>query len=220
MSESKYLNYNGLLTYTNYVKDFVNSKIVYLDDKSQIPENPVEGILYVIGSSILSHEELLFPTFSNNTLIANSIDTQIYDGKRIAIWVDQAINSADGKSLIINFQGGGSHNARIYFRPGTQLTNEYTSGLIKLIYLKNVSYGGTLHTGWFCDSEAYSYNKVTNTTTSSKYYLTGSTSSTPVTSQLVKRSTIYVDADGHLYDNGNQIPSVPIDQLIIQTLEW
>lgn len=190
MPESKFLNYAGLQTYTNYVKNYVNSK-----------------------------EELLFPTFSNNTLTATTIDAQIYHGKKVVIWVNQSISSSQGKSLTLNFSGGGSKNSRIYFRPGKQLTNEYDSGPIKLIYLENVSFGSVSYSGWFCDADIY--DKVTDTMTNSKYYLTGSTSSTPTTGGLVKRSTIYVDTDGHLYDNGYQIPSEPIDPiLILANLEW
>lgn len=220
MSELKYLDYNGLLTYTDHVKDFVNSKIVYLEDESQIPDPPVEGTLYVIGSNVLLDEELLFATVSGNTLTANSIDTQVHNGKRVAVWVDHNINSTSGKTLTLNFNEGDPHTASIYFRPGTQLTNEYTSGPIRLTYLENVSFRNTSYTGWFCDADAYSYNKVTNIMATGRYYLTGSTSNTPVTGELVKRSTIYVDTDGHLYDNSNQIPSIPIDGILIAGLEW
>jgi hypothetical protein len=221
MSELKYLDYIGLLTYTDHVKDFVNSKIVYLEDESQIPDPPVEGTLYVIGSNVLLDEELLFATVSGNTLTANSIDTQVHNGKRVAVWVDNNINSTSGKTLTLNFSEGDPYTARIYFRPGTQLTNEYSSGPIRLTYLENVSFRNTSYTGWFCDADTYS-NKVTNnTTTSSKYYLTGSTSNANTTGELVKRSTIYVDTDGHLYDYGYQIPSVPIDPIfILANLEW
>ena len=47
--------------------------------------------------------------------------------------------------------------------------------------------------------------KVTNNTTTSKYYLTGSTSNANTTGTLVKRSTVYVDTDGHLYDNSIKV---------------
>ena len=160
MSELKYLDYNGLLTYTDHVKDFVNSKIVYLEDESQIPDPPVEGTLYVIGSNVLLDEELLFATISNNDLIADSIDTQIHNGKKVAVWVDNNINSTSGKSLTLNFSEGDPFTARIYFRPGIQLTDQYPSGPIKLIYLENVPFRGTSYTGWFCDSDAYSSNNV------------------------------------------------------------
>lgn len=47
--------------------------------------------------------------------------------------------------------------------------------------------------------------KVTNNTTTSKYYLTGSTSSTNTTGELVKRSTVYVDTDGSVYSNSKKV---------------
>ena len=46
---------------------------------------------------------------------------------------------------------------------------------------------------------------VTNNTTTSKYFLTGSTNSGDTTGGLVKRSTVYVDNDGHLYDDSKKV---------------
>lgn len=46
---------------------------------------------------------------------------------------------------------------------------------------------------------------VANNTTTSKYFLTGSTNSEDTTGELVKRSTVYVDADGHLYDDSKKV---------------
>lgn len=51
----------------------------------------------------------------------------------------------------------------------------------------------------------YTDTKVTNNTTTSKYYLTGSTSNSNTTGTLVKRSTVYVDTSGNLV--ANNIPS-------------
>lgn len=193
MPESKFLNYVGLQTYTNYVKNYVDLK-----------------------------EELLSATVSGNNLIADSIDTHVYNGKKVVVWVDQNISSTSEKTLTLNFSEGETHTASIYFRPGRTLTNEYPAGPIKLTYLENVSFRNASYSGWFCDADAdiNTDTNVTNNATTLKFYLTGSTSTSNTTGGLVKRSTIYVDTDGHLYDNGNQIPSVPIDSSSINALNW
>lgn len=173
MSDLKYLDYNGLITYTDHVKDFVNSKIVYLEDESQIPDPPVEGTLYVIGSNILLDEELIFGTQPGRTAnwAGNSIDTQLHNGKRILYWLPYAGNDRP-QTLDLTFSDEDNTQSGpmpIYKYGNTVLMDEYPPGsVIKMIYLENVIVDGTvIPNGWWCESKGKKYSKVNLTSNAS-----------------------------------------------------
>lgn len=159
MSDLKYLDYNGLITYTDQVKDFVNSKIVYLEDESQIPDPPVEGTLYVIGSNILLDEEFIYGTQTSNTSnwTGNSIDTQLHNGKRIVFWSPYSSNILP-QTLNLTFSDENNTQSgaiSIYKYGNTPLYDEYPPGsVIRLIYLENVNVNGSIiANGWWCDAD-------------------------------------------------------------------
>lgn len=167
MSDLKYLDYNGLITYTDHVKDFVNSKIVYLEDESQIPDPPVEGTLYVIGSNILLDEELIYgtqPSFTVNWT-GNSIDTQLHNGKRIVYWLPLDDIGSTQRTLTLTFSDENntqSDRIPIYREGGIPITNEYIgASLIRMTYLENVTANGVaIPKGWWCESIGKKYNKI------------------------------------------------------------
>lgn len=159
MSDFRYLDYEGLTTYTEQVKDFVNSKIVYLEDESQIPDPPVEGTLYVVGSNILMDEEIIIGTHisSVSEWTGNSIDTQLYNGKRIVYWLPY---SGNNRPQTLNLTFSDENNTQsgaisIYKYGNTILTNEYPAGtVIRMIYLENVEANGSIiPKGWWCDAD-------------------------------------------------------------------
>ena len=156
MSNFRYLDYEGLATYTEHVKGYADGKIVYISDESEIPDPPKEGTLYVIGSEILMDEEIIIGTQTSNTSswTGKSIDTRLHDGKRIAYYLPYS--SVAGAPITLTLELSDEDNTTtpairtIY--GGSYFNNVISGGsVIRMTYFENIIMNGATRGGWICD---------------------------------------------------------------------
>ena len=156
MSDFRYLDYEGLATYTEHVKDYADGKIVYISDESEIPDPPKEGTLYVIGSEILMDEEIIIGTQTGQTSMwtGKSIDTRLHDGKRIAYYLPYTSYAGTVASLTLELsdEDNTTVQSRIYAN-GTQLDQTVHGGsVVRMMYFENIIMNGSTISGWICDA--------------------------------------------------------------------
>lgn len=156
MSDFRYLDYEGLATYTEHVKGYADGKIVYISDESEIPDPPKEGTLYVIGSEILMDEEIIIGTqaFTTSSWTGKSIDTRLHNGKRIAYYLPYTSYAGTVASLTLELsdEDNTTVQSRIYAN-GTQLDQTIPGGcVIRMMYFENIVMNGSTISGWICDA--------------------------------------------------------------------
>jgi hypothetical protein len=215
MNDLKYLDYNGLLTYTDCIKDEIDSRIVYLDDESQIPDPPVEGTLYVIGSNTLQDMEIIIGSVNRSIIEGISEDTNIYPLKHILLWIPPLKDDASTKTLHLKNSSGDTVGIQfpIFLEPGVYFKSQYSGCFVHMIYLDG-TVDSSLVRGWyFINGNDYlEYGNSTETflrndgtwsaprndmvmsyPTTRVHYLVGSTSTTRSTEQLAKSGNVYVE---------------------------
>lgn len=156
MSDFRYLDYEGLATYTEHVKEYADGKIVYISDESEIPNPPKEGTLYVIGSEILMDEEIIIGTQNGQTSnwTGKSIDTRLHDGKRIAYYLPFTSYAGTVASLTLELsdEDNTTVQSRIYAN-GAQLDQTVHGGsVVRMMYFENIIMNGSTISGWICDA--------------------------------------------------------------------
>lgn len=163
MSDFRYLDYEGLATYTEQVKGYADGKIVYLSDESEIPDPPKEGTLYVIGSEILMDEEIIIGTQTSSTSAwtGKSIDTRLHNGKRIAYYLPYS--SIEGTPSTLTLELNDEDNtitSAIHIISEGEYFNKVISGgsVIRMIYFENVMMNGNMVGGWICDGNIIQNN--------------------------------------------------------------
>lgn len=169
MSDFKYLDYEGLATYTEQVKGYTDGKIVYLSDESEIPDPPKEGTLYVIGSEILIDEEIIIGTQTSSTSewTGKSIDTRLHNGKRIAYYLPYP--SVEGVISTLSLELSDEYDTitpriRIMSEGGDFDRAIPGGSVIRMTYFENVMMNGAMRSGWICDGNIIQ-NNVTYTGT-------------------------------------------------------
>ena len=163
MSDFRYLDYEGLATYTEQIKNYADSKIVYISDESEIPNPPKEGTLYVIGSNILRDEEIIIgtQTASTSSWIGQSIDTRLYDGKRIAYYLPypSIFGVPSTLTLRLNGEANTTTPAIRIISEGGYFNNVIPGGsVIRMTYFENIMMNGDMRGGWICDGNVVQNN--------------------------------------------------------------
>lgn len=163
MSDFRYLDYEGLATYTEHVKEYADGKIVYISDESEIPNPPKEGTLYVIGSEILMDEEIIIgtQTASTSSWTGKSIDTRLHDGKRIAYYLPYPSINGTPSTLTLELSDEDNTTTppiRIIAEGG--YFNKVIPGgsVIRMTYFENIVMNGTPRGGWICDGNIIQNN--------------------------------------------------------------
>ena len=164
MSDFRYLDYEGLTTYTEQVKGYADGKIVYISDESEIPDPPKEGTLYVIGSEILMDEEFILGTQTSITSnwTGKSIDTRLHNGKRIAYYLPYS--SVSGSNISLTLELSDEDNTTIQKRifVNGNLYDQVIHGgcVIRLMYYENIVANGANISGWISDGNIIPNNVV------------------------------------------------------------
>lgn len=166
MSDFRYLDYEGLATYTEHVKDYADGKIVYISDESEIPNPPKEGTLYVIGSEILMDEEIIIGTQSGQTSMwtGKSIDTRLHDGKRIAYYLPYPSIAGNPISLTLELsdEDNTTVQTRVFAYGEVQGQKVVPGGsVIRMMYFERVIMNGAAASNcWICDGSIVLNNVV------------------------------------------------------------